>query len=35
MKNKIRAYIKKLFNKQYMDIAVVKELNKKGIGVYF
>jgi len=32
--NKIKQFFTGLFKKQYLNLSVVNELNKKGIGVY-
>lgn len=33
--NKIKQFFKGLFKRQYLNLSVVNELNKRGVGVYF
>jgi len=35
MKNKITNWIKALFSRKYRDLGFEKNLNKRGIGVYY
>jgi len=32
--NKIKQFLNGLFKRQYLNLGVVNELNKKGIGIY-